>query len=163
MATKMTKVGPKLSEADIERFEKQIGFSLPESYRSFLSKFNGGSPEPYHFAVPKWRYGQSLVTEFNGITPGKFSDIGEVIETLEDRLPKGFIPIAGDPGGNVVLLSLDGPTRGKVYFWDHENEPEEGTEDVEDYPNVYLLADDFQDFLNNLRNEDELGTSDTGD
>jgi hypothetical protein len=161
MTTKITNLGPKLSEAELVKFEEQIGFTLPESYRNFLLVYNGGEPSPYFHKVPKWHFQQSLVVEFKGIDPcSEYVDLGEAIELLQDRLPKGFIPIGGDPGGNYVLISLDGSTRGKIYFWDHEDEPEDCTENLSDYPNIYWLADDFKNFLNNLKEEDELETSD---
>ena len=165
MKIEMTDVGPKLSEEELAKFEEQIGFTLPISYRKFLLAYNGGNPSPYFYVVPKWHYQQSLVNEFNGIDPDgeHIIDLRETIELLASRLPKGFIPIAGDPGGNCVLISLDGPTYGKIYFWDHENEPEDCTENLSDYANIYWLADDFEDFLNNLKEEHELGTSDSED
>lgn len=163
MTIEMADVGPKLTEKELTKFEKQIGFALPTAYRKFIIVYNGGNPSPNYFTIPEWHYQQSFVTEFKGIDPrSEYVDLVEAIELLEDRLPKRFIPIAGDPGGNYILLSLSGPTRGKIYFWDHENEPENYTENLADYPNIYWLADDFEDFLNNLKEEDELETSTSG-
>ena len=150
----MKNTGPNLSKDDLKQFEKRIDFLLPGSYREFLLQFNGGRPNPYHFFVPNWRHQRSLVNDFNGIVPGKYNDLEEDIGVLEDRLPKGFIPIADDPGGNRILLGLHGPTQGKIYFWDHENEPEDPTDNLEDYSNIYLLADNFADFLKSLRYKD---------
>jgi len=161
MQLEMDRAGPPLSDSDILEFEERMGISLPMPYRLFLLKYNGGSPEPCDFAVPKWEYQDSLINEFNGILPGEYNDLQDHIEILEVRLPKGFIPVAADPGGNAVLLSTEGSTRGRVYFWDHENEPEDGGDDVSDYPNIYPLANSFDEFLDNLRDEDEPGTSDT--
>lgn len=161
MLEEMSSVGPKLAEKDVVQFEKDLRCPLPASYKEFLLKFNGGRPTPHHYLVPGWHYQHSLVNDFYGIVPGQYNDLEENIELLEDRLPKGFIPIADDPGGNCILISLDGETRGRVYFWDHENEPEDATDDLIAYSNIYLLANDFDQFLNNLRGEDEFGTSDT--
>lgn len=155
MFSEMTHIGPRLSETDITQVEARVGWSLPEAYRVFLLIFNGGRPEPSDFSVPQWHYQASLVNDFSGIIPGRYNDIEKNIEILGYRLPNGFIPIADDPGGNAILLSLHGPTRGKVYFWDHENEPNEYTDDVRDYPNIYLVADDFISFLHMLRDADE--------
>ena len=109
MIIKITDVGPKLSKEALAKFEEQIGFTLTPTYRKFLVTYNGGNPNPYFYRIPKWHYQQSLVNELNGIDPsGEYVvDLQETIELLENRLPKGFIPIAGDPGGNYVLISLD--------------------------------------------------------
>lgn len=157
MTIKMTKTGPKLSEDDLIKLEKQIGFVVPSPYRKFLLAYNGGKPVPEFFEVPGWRYKQSLVTELLGIIPGvKYADLEQNIKLMAGRLPRGFIPIGDDPGGNMIVISLDGPTRGKIYFFDHENEPDFSTDNLEDYSNMYLLDDDFDKFLNNLKHENEL-------
>ena len=31
-----------------------------------------------------------------------------------------MLPIAVDPGGNLVLLAIEGEDTGKVFFWNHE-------------------------------------------
>ncbi|MNI49623.1 SMI1 / KNR4 family protein [compost metagenome] len=47
------------------------------------------------------------------------------------------------PGGNLICIGTDEEFTGKVYFSDHEEEPE----DPDDMSNVYLLANSFSDFL----------------
>jgi hypothetical protein len=157
MNIQMTKKGIALSEVDLVNFEKNIGYVLPDPYRKFILTYNGGEPSPYYFKVPQWRYQQSLVNELKGINPGGASvDITKVIDLMDGRLPKAFIPIGDDPGGNLILIGLDGATRGKIYFFDHENEPIDPMDKLEDYPNIYFLANDFDSFLNSLRHENEL-------
>lgn len=150
----MEYVGKKLTLEDLRQFEDRIGFSLPDSYRSFLLKFNGGRPNPYHFLVKDCYDPHSLINEFNGIMLDSENvldnDLEEYIEIFEFRIPRGFMAIASDPGGNTVLLSLDGSTKGNIYFWEHNYEPEDCTDNVEDYPNIYFLANDFEEFLNQL-------------
>lgn len=148
--------GPKLTEKEIADFEKRIGCSLPTSYRQFLMAFNGGRPNKKFFLIEGWLEPTSLVNDFYGLVPGKSNNLDEGIATLKGRLPKGFISIADDPGGDQILISLDGETRGSVYFWDHENEPDDPSDNINDYSNMYMLADDFGEFLNALRDENEL-------
>jgi hypothetical protein len=57
------------------------------------------------------------------------------------------LAIASDAGGNVLLLALSGPFVGKVLFWCKDHEVEEGC--VPGYENVGVVADSFDDFLNN--------------
>ena len=58
---------------------------------------------------------------------------------FEDRISRNFLVIGCDPGGNQICLSAAGEDSGKVYFWDHEDEVDEGEEP--DYENVYLIAE----------------------
>ena len=57
--------------------------------------------------------------------------------------------IGADAFGNRVVLDLKGETAGGIYFWDHEDEAEG---DAENYDrNIYFIARDFSDFIENLR------------
>src|SRR5262245_15198184 len=120
----ITNKGPQLKESDLKTFEKEIGSTFPDDYRNFLLTYNGGEPKPYFFKVQGWQYQQSLVNQLKGIIPnGKSVDLVEDNSIMEGRLPKGFVSIGDDPGGNKLLISTAGSTRGKIYFFDHENEP----------------------------------------
>jgi hypothetical protein len=151
----MTKTGKALNESDLAEFESKIGYSLPVEYREFLMLYNGGKPVPDFFRVPDWEYEETYVTELKGLANGKSVDLSELFDLLHDRLPKGFIAIGSDPGGNQILLSLSKDTKGQVYFFDHENEPEDAADDVKGYPNIYLVAKSFNEFLKNLYSNDE--------
>jgi len=153
---KFKNTGPKISESAIQDFEKTIGFALPPSYRNFLLEFNGGQPIPEFFSVPDWSGSASLVNDLWGILPGKWNDLADNIELFSGRFPEGFFSIARDPGDNQILISLDGDTYGKIFFWDHENEPNYDAQYLEDYKNTYFLANDFKEFLNKLKQENEL-------
>jgi hypothetical protein len=54
-----------------------------------------------------------------------------------------------DPGGNAICLGIRGPHRGKVYFWDHEEEPDPDEWDgqVETAGNLEVIAESFAEFL----------------
>jgi len=148
---KLTAVGPSLTQKDINAFEQQHGVSLPQAYRTFLLSTNGGRPQPAYYDVPGWRFKTTKVSAFNGILPGAYNDLTDNIKMLKGRVPEGFIPIGSDPGGNEALLCTSGDTRGKVYFWDHENEPPGDAERLEDYPNIHVVAENFDSFLSSLK------------
>lgn len=154
MKINMTKVGSEISEKDIIHLEEITGYTLPDTYKQFLLKYNGGEPNPYFFLVPDWKYGQSLVSEFKGIDPNRVGlDLLEIIDIKQFDLPKGVIPIGGDPGGNLILIDLK---TGKIYFWDHENVPNELNDKIEEFRNAYFLANTFYEFVANLKKESEL-------
>lgn len=70
----------------------------------------------------------------------------DYIDIYEDRLPRAFLPIGNDPGGNVICLGVSEPHYEAIYFWDHEEE----SEDPEDMTNMYFLADNIYEFVDNL-------------
>src|SRR5690625_7710141 len=82
---------------------------------------------------------------------GTYNNIEVYLDILDSRLPKGFIAIGDDPGGNAILLGISGPHYDQIYFWDHENEPDL---DEPDMSNMYFLADNIWEFFNNLYEDD---------
>ncbi|MEO7734310.1 MAG: SMI1/KNR4 family protein [Kofleriaceae bacterium] len=84
---------------------------------------------------------------FLSLYDGEFSNLERTIKLMGDRFPEDTLPIACDPFGNVVLIGLSGDKRGKVYFWDHENEAEGGP----DWSNIDLVADSFDSFMSGLK------------
>ena len=57
-----------------------------------------------------------------------------------------FFPIAKAPGNKFICLCIRGEHCGKVYYWDHIASVEE----VPTYDNIYLIANNFTDFINSL-------------
>ncbi len=55
----------------------------------------------------------------------------------------------------MICLGIKGKRRGKVYFWDHEDEFDDNGEGRQDYGNVYLLANSLDEFLNKLHENTE--------
>lgn len=144
-----------LSEEDIATVERRLGFPLPTEYMNFLLAHNGGRPEPKAFPIqenPSDDHG--LVHNFMCIEENDNYDLLTWVERYRGRIPRNFLPVAKDPGGNLVCLSVSGDDRGKVYFWDHEEAARTG--ESPGYDNVYLVADGFHAFL------DSLTTLDTG-
>jgi hypothetical protein len=136
-------------EARVVALEGRLGHHLPADYREFLLRHNGGRPDPavFRFAVRSGRDTDSTVDWFLALYDGEHSNLETVIGWLTDRTPPQLLPIAIDPFGNFVLLGLSGDSRGKVYFWDHEREPDSQP----DWSNIARIADSFDDFLRGLK------------
>ncbi|QNK48657.1 SMI1/KNR4 family protein [Brevibacterium sp. PAMC23299] len=140
--TKMSSKNPKISLQDIKQFEQEYDVTLPKQYVDFLLEYNGGYPQESNFRISDDE-GESLVNKFYGIGDMK-SNLAKVFEILEGEIPEDFVSIANDPGGNEILLGVSGEYPGKVYFWIHDIEPED------EMGNMFILADSFAEFLNNL-------------
>jgi hypothetical protein len=51
MIVEFTPLFSPIGESDIEALEVQLQVKLPDSYRSFLIKHNGGQPSPSTFLI----------------------------------------------------------------------------------------------------------------
>lgn len=130
------------TEVDVSHFEMSIAARLPDDYRAFLLRHNGGYPEPAGF-----RGGDESVEFFFGLWQ-KYADLN--YETLAHRgvIPAEMIPIASDAFGNCVLLEVRGPNRGRIWFWDHEMSGDPAK-------SVSLLANSFTEFVESLDPTDD--------
>lgn len=138
-----------LSFEQIEKFEIENHVKLTELYKSFLLKWNGGKVRPNLFMISD-EQGPSVLNVFYGIGD-MYDNLTDFIDIMDERLPLGFIPIGDDPSGNVICLGTKEPYYEKIYFWDHEQEPE----DPEDMSNMFFLANDIDEFLDNLYEDSE--------
>ena len=149
-------IGAKISQTDITELEKRIGFSLPDSYQKFLIQYNGGNPEPDCFIIPNCQHIYSIINNLWGVLPNQWNDLEENIEIFEHRFPQGFISIGRDLGSSQILISLEEKTYGKIYYWDVEEEPQDDINRIEDYSNLFLVAENFESFLSNIKSEKEI-------
>lgn len=139
-----------LTEADIQQVEQEINVRFPDQYRQFILQYNGGRPIPNVFMIPDdripgqssmldWFYCIDLSDEYNHLLRN--------LDVFRDRMPSDCVPIGCDPGGNQICLIVSGAQTGKIYFWDHEEEADEG--EIPTYRNMYLIAESIDDLLNN--------------
>lgn len=133
----------------LDEVQQRLQLEFPAEYREFLLKYNGGKPTPntFTFTDHSGKQSDSLVHYFLAIYGNHIDDLAvEYSDLLSDeRILPHLVPIANDPFGNLIVLSVGGEDQGKVYFWDHEIEPE-----TVGYENMSLIADSFTEFLNML-------------
>jgi hypothetical protein len=148
---KIIDTGKTLTEKDITMFEKDIQCQIPDDYRLFLLSSNGGYPELCDFQVSDGSNSEAQITAveyFLGIDVHEKASIKYYIDTHKDRIPKWAFPIACDPGGSLICISTARNDAGKIYFWDREEECEEGETPTDE--NFYFIADNLQTFLDCL-------------
>jgi hypothetical protein len=117
-------------------FEKTLGTTLPEPYRAHLLKHNGG----YVRGAREIHLLHHVYGIHDGPNWARFPATPSLYGGL---VPKNLLPIADDPGGNLICIVLDGADGGAICFWDHEStgEPDHG---------VSPLAPDFDSFQRGL-------------
>jgi hypothetical protein len=114
-------------------------------------------------SFPGGEDGKGPFSDFYG-SKDTINSLAENIEAYKGRMPDMIIPIGDDGMGNQICLGIGGDERGKVYYWDHENEWDE-QQYMEDYgvpmppemkfQNVYLVAESFEDFIRGLEKYEE--------
>ena len=140
----------------VRHFERESGYDLPSEYGEFLSAYGCQTPDGYayfQYVDPYPRGPRGILNVFFGIDPGGGYDILGNLEQYQGRIPSHLLPIADDPGGNIVCLCVRGANRGAVYFWDHNDEKTVGEGKEPGDSNVYKLSDSFDHFIQGLELE----------
>ncbi|MBK1645182.1 hypothetical protein CKO25_11100 [Thiocapsa imhoffii] len=144
----------KLTESKIINAEEEINLKLPSDYKKFLLRTNGGYPEKGAFMIDFGhdRIQIGHVNYFLSIYDGEHSNLVDYVKTYTERLPEGLLPVAYDDQGNLVVLKINGENKGKVYFWDHD---QEGYDDYDpEKPEMGFVADNFDKFISELGKAD---------
>ena len=109
---------PPTTELRLKRFERTVRAPLPDDYRAFLLRYNGGHPDPAGINLnldgrqEYWR-----IHFFFGLDDQEEScSLDWAYEVTKDTRPAGTIPIANDEFGNMFYLRHSGPNSGAVYF-----------------------------------------------
>ena len=136
------------SEASLQAFERQIGYSLPDDYRHFLATENGGKPSQrvFGFRTKDGEETSAIRAFFTLDLASKHYFIQDRIATYKERLPSGLLPIACDSFGNLVLLDIGAKAVGSIYFWDHERE----SMDDPTWDNISFVASTFTELVSLL-------------
>ncbi|MBS1998652.1 MAG: SMI1/KNR4 family protein [Cyanobacteria bacterium SZAS LIN-2] len=142
--------GPQISDEDLKRVEQTLGLVLPSQYHALMLASNGGIVSPGSFQCVDGEDGN--IAWLYHVLPGDDDDILERAAERAGRLPKDFVAVGCDGGGNEICIDCgSGEGYGKVYFWDHEKEADE-TQGLtpESAGNVHLIADSFDQFISRL-------------
>lgn len=140
--------GRPLLETDIANFELRIGHRLPESYRQFLLRYNGGRPplEIDIIDIKDLPGGEADVQVFFGIDgPISSCNLDWNWSILMGRISDWLLPIACDSFGNIFSISLHDHDYGSVVYCDFEPNAHLGG------AIYYRVAPNFDAFLERIR------------
>jgi hypothetical protein len=131
-------------------FEKAYELLLPEVYKDLTRYKDGGWLQKYIFSYDKgYMIDENSVCDFLCWKKDTMEDdyIIDRIESPPEFFPEGLIPFATDGGGNYVCFDYRNTKENPpIVFWHHEIEKNDG---------IFFLNDSFEDFINNLKSEDE--------
>ena len=134
----------KAADAEIEAFENQVKFTLPQDYKQFLMEYNGGSVLGI-FHVNTLNEDISLHVLF-GLGIDEELDLRSWFSEYKDDMLPYTVIIGGDMGAGLIVL-LNSPKKQGVYYWDHSYYFKESS----DERNIYKIANSFQEFVDNLK------------
>jgi len=154
MAVGFERALPPAPPGAIETVEARLEITLPDDYKEFLRRHNGGYVESNFFPAGG---GCGHVRYLYSAGPND----DEYVDDLEgaarrywppsrpgDPIDPSFLPIGEEDLGNVICLKVGGEDYGAVYFWDHELAVSVG-------PYTHL-ADSFSEYFEGLRPIEEL-------
>lgn len=138
---KIDNPGPTLTLSEIGDFEKAAGGRLPEEYREFLLRFNGGAPDPNSVDVAGLPGSPTDVQVFFGIgRKVEASNVAWHIGLLAERFPAPTaIAVACDSGGSLFLLDLGEKSYGEIALIDVYS------------GDLYPVSKSFGEFVSSIR------------
>ncbi|MBX2926822.1 MAG: SMI1/KNR4 family protein [Saprospiraceae bacterium] len=138
--------GELLSEKSLKEYERRLPLKIPNQYRDFMLKINGGMPTLGFFKIIDGNWSEEISVErFLGKNSNVYFDIAYNIQLNKSILPRGFFPIALVGGSSLVCIQTRGNEKGKVYFWD--------SQEIDGKLNkTYFIANSFNEFIVILEN-----------
>lgn len=122
--------------AEIADMEERYNITLPQRYRHFLLRYNGGYTPRTTFKAA------AASSDVKGLYGLAAAPLSTDRKTTEAWIVKSLLPIACDSFGNHILLAVAGAQYGGVFFSDHEKGEA-----------LTLIAKDFPSFLRLCKSE----------
>ena len=143
------------NEAAIAALEQYAGVQLPAAYRAHLLQYNGGDCTPADFEyLDQGIETESMVDAFLPLTedePDNLRAFTDRYKIREQLLPQRLLPIAIDPGENLICISCAGEDEGAIYFADMEQRGASATE----AEGLFLIQPTLDAFLSSLKEGDD--------
>ena len=135
--------GPKISKADLLKVEQRLGNTLPDDYKEFLLKFNGGTSEYYKSTDAKIRVDNWLSIVEAPIIPLRSIPAINASMRKSDVGWREFVIFATDIADNYLALKCVGEKSEGVFYCDWH--------DVQyELEKIELLYSSFTEFLLHL-------------
>jgi SMI1-KNR4 cell-wall len=112
------------SQKEISDFEKALGHNLPDDYKEFLLKYNGGVCELKNIVMPMSGYLCDLFGLFSDETDTTFMQLKlpSNIELTElwGALPNNLLPIGEIDSGDMIAIRFQ-QDKSEIVIIDHED------------------------------------------
>jgi hypothetical protein len=153
-SVQITSLCPAVTQAELQVFEHELGAEFPKDYLDFLLVHNGAKVKPNCFVWNnKGHRNYNIVRYLFGLCELEWCSLRAYQKDYSSRMPANLLPIGTDEDSSNICLSISGDDYGKVYFWDRHFEVLDG---IPDNSNLFLLADSFTEFIDSLKNCEDL-------
>ena len=101
-----------IDESAINKIENSYNISLPDNFKNFFEKNNGGTPSKNVFKYDDNEYEIRCFLSFND---NQYNSIETPLKSFLEETNGKIIPFAKDSGDNYYCLNIK---NNKIYFWD---------------------------------------------
>jgi SMI1 / KNR4 family (SUKH-1) len=131
---------PIVNDLVINNWAYKYGINMPEDFREYMLKKNGGYPKKSLYFNCSWNVEEFFLLEKNAeSTHSSISNWLDINQSETDKLfPKDFIPFARDGGGEIYCVSTNYLNYGNIYFCRLDGERPE------------MIANSFFEFIEGL-------------
>ncbi|WP_299105588.1 SMI1/KNR4 family protein [uncultured Tenacibaculum sp.] len=140
-----------ISKTDLDLFIDSYNLKIPDSYKQFILKNNGGYPEfsaygnPYEdgFVIDVFSCFDTEYDRYNSSSEVALPSVNDTIDThqvLENNIPKFLFSFGLDEGGNDFCISMRDEDFGTIYAFYMDGTAEEPV----------FICDSFEQFINGL-------------
>jgi hypothetical protein len=128
----------------LDLLERVLQARLPPSYRDWLAKRNGQTPENrlVTFMVNGHESSTTLHSLYAVNSQHTYNDLWHYYANYGQELRPWYLSIGRDDGGNQIVIALKGPNHGKILFLDHEVPLDLG---------LHVIAPSFEAFIIGLK------------
>ena len=107
-----------VDDADIQKVEFELKIKFPEDYIQLVRHYNGGYPSQKFYDAGKQK--DVVIHHLLSLKEGgEDPSLVMIYRIVSDRLPKGIVPFASDPFGNLICFDYN-TTPPSVCYWNHE-------------------------------------------
>lgn len=107
--------GPQLTEADLQKLEKQLGCPLPTEYRQFMILHNGGEPASlarFSHNHVIWQLEWLYTIDF----AGKAASLPYAAKSMRSLVPKCLLPIGQFETAHMLAMGVFGSIRDRIFL-----------------------------------------------
>jgi len=129
------------------QFCQEYHFSFPEEYVRFLEEHHDGTFSSNVVSGAE----DCAIRYFFGTGKEDYANLAWNYRCFRTRIPAHCVPVAELECGNLLCLSLDAPTYGKIYLWDHETmDCDDGEVCSLSVKDLVFVADSLPDLLSKV-------------
>ncbi|WP_044422852.1 SMI1/KNR4 family protein [Pseudomonas syringae group genomosp. 3] len=156
----LSKCDPNASSLALSELESTIDHTLPDSFKEFYIKHNGGIPNKDWWDSDD-DHEPLRVKRFKAVAPENLPDTNEtrllggcyITMTEKDVIPKNLLPFAIDDGGNFFCLDL---IKGAVGFYATDSFDSKSSIAINQAGAYRWLASSFEQFIAGLKDEGDI-------